>query len=1058
MKIAIIDTLGLQYDGSTLSKQGLGGSESAVIYISTELCKLGHTVHVYNNCSFSGYYESVQYIDHSIGPVENDYDIVICSRSTKPFWSDSQYAKMCFAARKRILWMHDTFCEGEAALEDMLVRGFIDEVFTLSDFHSWYFSSCDHGNRRNFEVLKHKFWQTRNGAKKYIDNVDLSKKDKNHFVYNASATKGLEPLLNKIWPRIKTELPNAHLTCIGGFYRFADKEPDEQERTVHSFIQQKIPGVTFTGVISQAEIANILTNAYMMLYPTAFPETFGISSLESLLYKTPIVTNRFGALEETALDSCCYKINYSSTNNALFNNIDEEEQANRFVNTVLNAYNDDYKHYQKQNACSIVNDITDWSTVALQWDQHFYTLLNIPYPVEKYRKVTEINESVARVFNRRFNNIEDRRRYSDFSYERKISIISPFYNASNYIVGNILSVAQQDYSNYKHILIDDASTDNSYEIAKQTIESLPLDLQKRFVLYKNKENIGAIGNQVNTFNKNVGHTDIVMLLDGDDKLVCNNTLFKFYNNLYHKGYDFTYGSMHSIADNISLQAQSYNTDEKYPWDIPYTHLRTFSGNIAHNINKNNYIKDGKWLKAGADNPLFRETYSLAKKPKHISEIVVEYNDINPINDYKVNRVAQNKGASTIISNKKVLIAVPTNKYVETETLKSIYDLQIPNNVSTELQFFYGYQVDQIRNLIADWGKRYDYVLHVDSDIVLPKNALEKLISADKPIVSGLYIQRKSDQHILEIYNEHGNIPVEQLTDNLTKITACGFGCCLVKGEVYRKVSYPHFKYTSAIDHKNTVSEDWYFCNKAKQHGFNTWVDPTLVCSHIGQQHFNVVKPTLTHLDRVAQADLLPIEHTNYLQSMNIKPKIIYDLGACVLHWTRKAKDIWPTASFYLVDAAHSVDKYLNSSGYSYSIEVLSDVDNKELVFYEDPENPGGNSYYLETTGAFTEKHATKRRTKRLDTLVSEKGWPPPDLIKLDIQGAELDVLKGAGTLLNSCKDIILEAQHVEYNKNAPKIEDIKQYLYNSGFSLVSNFTKTAVDGDYHFTRISALSE
>ena len=46
MKIAIIDTLGLCYCGDTISKQGLGGSESAVIYISKELARLGFDVTV----------------------------------------------------------------------------------------------------------------------------------------------------------------------------------------------------------------------------------------------------------------------------------------------------------------------------------------------------------------------------------------------------------------------------------------------------------------------------------------------------------------------------------------------------------------------------------------------------------------------------------------------------------------------------------------------------------------------------------------------------------------------------------------------------------------------------------------------------------------------------------------------------------------------------------------------------------------------------------------------------------------------------------------------------
>ena len=69
--------------------------------------------------------------------------------------------------------------------------------------------------------------------------------------------------------------------------------------------------VEFTGIIPQKDIAQRLAKAGFMLFPNAFPETFGISSLESLLYNTPIITNRFGALEETAIDLACYKMDYA---------------------------------------------------------------------------------------------------------------------------------------------------------------------------------------------------------------------------------------------------------------------------------------------------------------------------------------------------------------------------------------------------------------------------------------------------------------------------------------------------------------------------------------------------------------------------------------------------------------------------------------------------------------------------------------------------------------------------------------------------------------------------
>ena len=406
--------------------------------------------------------------------------------------------------------------------------------------------------------------------------------------------------------------------------------------------------------------------------------------------------------------------------------------------------------------------------------------------------------------------------------------------------------------------------------------------------------------------------------------------------------------------------------------------------------------------------------------------------------------------------KRILIAIPTNRNIEPDTFKSIYDLDIPPGYTTDFQFFYGYQVDQIRNLIAEWGKRYDYLFCVDSDIVLPKDTLSKMISADKDIISGLYIQRKPEQHILEIYrdNEHGgvsNISYEQIRDKgLVEIAACGMGCCLINSEVIRTLPYPHFVYKSALNHANTFSEDIYFCLQARRMGFKIWADSSIQCDHIGSTRFIVHKKSV--LEQTAEQDLLPLEHSTYLKNMNISPKVVYDIGACVLHWTRKAKEAWPKAEYYLFDATESVKPFHIRSGHSWYNGVLTDSDNKLVEFYENLEHPGGNSYYMENSNSYNETHKRLKIGYTLDTIVKNNDWPLPDLIKMDVQGAELDILKGARICLSNCSDVILEAQHVDYNVGAPKVQDIILYMSTIGFELISNFTSGTVDGDYHFKK------
>ena len=1090
MKICIIDKLGLCYDGTTLSKQGLGGSESAVILIAKELVQIGFDVTVVNNCidsthSSPGVYDGVRYIDNSAAPAHHDvYDAVIVSRSIRPFLENDAYP-FILKASKRILWLHDTFIDGDQIVENLMVSGVIDHIFTLSDWHTSYILNCDHGARRNFEVLKRFIFQTRNGAVAHINEVDLSKKDRNHFVFNASATKGLLPLVDRIWPLVKQQIPDARLTVIGGFYRFREgAEPDQQENIVRGYAARqdlRDLNVTFTGVIPQFKIAEILSNAYMMIYPGAFPETFGISTLESLLYNTPLVTTRFGALEETAISDACFLIDYAIEPNGLFPTINTDSQVQLFVNKVIEVYNNPYLYQQKQNACNVVKDIAGWDSVAKQWKQFLYKITNKFLSVNEYQEVTRINNKVSRVFGRT-HDMPVTKEYKSFGKQRRIVVISPFWNAETYVEKNILSVASQEYDNYIHILIDDMSSDRSHLEVAKSINGLSSNIRDKFKVHVNLiENKGAIYNQLAAVKDYVNDDDIVILLDGDDWLVNNNTIFHYYNDIYDQGYEFTYGSMWSVVDNIPLISQEYPNAVKqskayrehmFNWRIPYTHLRTVLGKHIKNLDESKF-KDvnGDWMKSGHDNPLFYELIERVDPGKIYCnrEIVCNYNDANPLNDYKIRGEEQNANAELSYKKEKtvtknILIAIPTSKYIEPDTFKSIFDLKVPSGYHVDFQYFYGYQIDQIRNLIADWGKRYDYLFCVDSDMVLPNDCLEKMIAANKDIISGLYIQRIPGQQILEIYKDAENgATYHQFEDvknaGVFEIAACGMGCCLIKSDVLRTLEYPHFVYTSALSHAHTFSEDIYFCFKARNAGFTIWADTSIRCEHIGQTRFvlpsvevGATPMKVDYVKDVANMDLLPAVYAEYLKTMNINPKVIYDIGACVLHWTRKAKEAWPSANYFLFDANEQVEPILKESGHPYWIDVLTDVDGRELTFYKKTDNLGGNSYYKENTEHYSESDGVKVTGWTLDGIVNDNQWPLPDLIKIDVQGAEIDVLRGATKCLINCNDIILEAQHVDYNAGAPKDIEVFEFMKTIGFELVARITHGTIDSDYHFRK------
>lgn len=1124
ISIAFIDIIGLSYDGTTLSKQGLGGSESAIILLSRELQKQGFDVTVINNCidekCSEGIYDGVKYIDLKRLREKNSvkYDIVVSSRTVIPFvaekhWNTfgqdvvnhnhphpSFFKKIKDAAKLKIVWMHDTFCRGDHLIEEMLCENDIDEIFTLSDFHTSYVTNCDHGRKRNFEVLKNKIFLTRNGIQKHKNYVDISKKDPNLFVYNASVTKGMVPLVEKIWERVKLKIPEAKLKIIGGFYRFRGGEPDEQEKKWRQMVadpKYKNLDIEFTGVIRQDQIAEILSNASFMIYPPAFPETFGISSLESLYYNTPLITSRFGALEETAIENACWLMNYPIEPNGLFPFINAEEQENNFIDLVVKAHQDKYLNQQKMNYCNIIKDICGWDTVALQWKQHFARKLGEYIPVDEHRKMVYINDKVHRVFGRKFSNKEEWNTVK--TNEQPIAIITTFFNCEKYIEKCINSVISQDYDNYKLFLIDDNSNDDTVNIVNRKISTFAKEIKDKIIFITNKENKGAVRNQIETIKNNLNGNEIVIILDGDDSLVNDNNILNYYNNLYqNEQTEFAYGSCWSMVDKIPLIAQEYPIEIKnsrqyrqfrFNWIIPYTHTRTFKAFLVKNIDENNFKNsNGEWYKAGGDGSVFYSILEQAEpeKVKVIQDIFYNYNDLNELNDYKVNpelqninareianrnpalnyftviiptmwrcqeiffrgltnyinnplindviiinndvkktpdwdilkhekirvinqekniyvnkafnigvelskneklcfanddivfdmrlmdklynRITSESGAHGIITGeakfghppttdgainflewkpgmiihgfgqimimhrknwipiidelnlyfgddcifhmnlmkgiknyliynifhealmaqttkdpaissnmyekekphwekwflenplpstevivqkkestkkKTILIAIPTAKYIESETFKSIYDLEVPEGYETTFQFFYGYNIAQIRNLIAHWAERYDYLFSVDSDITFEKDTLKKLLAHDKDVVSGLYIQRKEEK-VLEIYrmNRRGgvsNVTFEELSkESLARISACGFGCVLIKSEVIRKIGYPQFIYREALDHKHTVSEDVHFCARANEEGFDIWADTTILCEHIGSKKYKVI--------------------------------------------------------------------------------------------------------------------------------------------------------------------------------------------------------------------------
>lgn len=194
---------------------------------------------------------------------------------------------------------------------------------------------------------------------------------------------------------------------------------------------------------------------------------------------------------------------------------------------------------------------------------------------------------------------------------------------------------------------------------------------------------------------------------------------------------------------------------------------------------------------------------------------------------------------------KILIAVPTYENIYPDTFKSIFDLDKGEH-DVMFEFIRGYDCAAARNKIVKKAieLKVDFVMMVDNDVVLPKDALLNLISHGKDVVMGYYAHRLHNKFTGEScvcklgeFNYTKMFTSEELKElrengeYLIQIHGGGSGCILIRTSLFQKIDYPWYKWVNYQD-GGVLSEDLYFCEQCKAHGVPMYVDTRVSCGHI----------------------------------------------------------------------------------------------------------------------------------------------------------------------------------------------------------------------------------
>jgi FkbM family methyltransferase len=170
---------------------------------------------------------------------------------------------------------------------------------------------------------------------------------------------------------------------------------------------------------------------------------------------------------------------------------------------------------------------------------------------------------------------------------------------------------------------------------------------------------------------------------------------------------------------------------------------------------------------------------------------------------------------------------------------------------------------------------------------------------------------------------------------------------------------------------------------------------------------------------------------------HINPKVAIDIGANIGSFTLYLLQHFPDCKVVMVEANPNCERYLRMHGQRYDMVALSNKTGVGELYVEDVNVIGtGASLYKEATDWYREGayHKVLVPTKRLDDCNYFVG--PIDLIKIDVQGSELDIIKGGANIIKNTNFVLAEVSLLQYNEGAPLMDVIVDHMIDLGFCIV----------------------
>jgi len=172
----------------------------------------------------------------------------------------------------------------------------------------------------------------------------------------------------------------------------------------------------------------------------------------------------------------------------------------------------------------------------------------------------------------------------------------------------------------------------------------------------------------------------------------------------------------------------------------------------------------------------------------------------------------------------------------------------------------------------------------------------------------------------------------------------------------------------------------------------------------------------------------------HLQAKGLAPRVILDVGAAQGCWTNFASTCFPDAEFFMIDPLTENQAALESlclhnprfhylllgagrESRSLTMNVTPDLDGSSLCEFPNPDA----------------RRQRQIQVEPIDRLLNDARIQPPDLVKIDVQGWELEVLAGGQRLFDTAHVFILEVNLFKFTPDCPLVHEVVAYMASKNY-------------------------